>query len=78
VWLGCLKKLAESAGGNVLAAHKMLCWFFLVGWAIYPLGYMAGTDGWYSGFEDIFLKWMLFTMLVMQSTKSDLVLLYIA
>ena len=50
VWLGSLRKLAEAAGGNVLSAHKMLCWFLLVGWAIYPLGYMAGTDGWYSGF----------------------------
>jgi bacteriorhodopsin len=48
VWLGSLRKLAEAAGGNVLSAHKMLCWFLLVGWAIYPLGYMAGTDGWYS------------------------------
>jgi sensory rhodopsin len=27
----------------------MLCWFVLVGWAIYPIGYMAGTEGWYSG-----------------------------
>ena len=27
------------------------CWFVLVGWAIYPIGYMAGTSGWYS---DIF------------------------
>ena len=25
----------------------MLCWFVLVGWAIYPLGYMDGTTGWY-------------------------------
>ena len=48
VWLGGLKKLAVAAGGNVLEAHKMLCWFLLVGWAIYPLGYMAGTDGWYA------------------------------
>jgi bacteriorhodopsin len=51
VWLGGLKKLAVAAGGNVLEAHKMLCWFLLVGWAIYPLGYMAGTDGWYNGIE---------------------------
>jgi bacteriorhodopsin len=29
--------------------HKILCWFVLVGWAIYPLGYMLGTDGWYTG-----------------------------
>ena len=53
VWAGGLKKLAVAAGGNVLEAHKMLCWFLLVGWAIYPLGYMAGTDGWYSGISAI-------------------------
>lgn len=47
IWLGDAKKLAESAGGAVLKAHKTLCWFVLVGWAIYPLGYMAGTPGWY-------------------------------
>ena len=49
IWLGSASKLAASAGGNVLAAHKILCWFVLVGWAIYPLGYMLGTDGWYTG-----------------------------
>ncbi|WP_297796334.1 bacteriorhodopsin-like [uncultured Eudoraea sp.] len=49
IWLGTAKKLAVKAGGPVLKAHKMLCWFVLVGWAIYPLGYMAGTPGWYEG-----------------------------
>jgi bacteriorhodopsin len=49
IWLGRAKKLAEKAGGNVLKAHKALCWFVLVGWAIYPVGYMAGTPGWYDG-----------------------------
>ncbi|WP_445381473.1 bacteriorhodopsin-like [Robiginitalea sp. IMCC43444] len=49
IWLGSAKKLAESAGGAVLSAHKTLCWFVLVGWAIYPIGYMAGTPGWYEG-----------------------------
>ncbi len=49
IWLGSASKLAAAAGGNVLAAHKILCWFVLVGWAIYPLGYMLGTDGWYTG-----------------------------
>ncbi len=49
IWLGKAKKLAEEAGGEVLKAHKILCWFVLVGWAIYPLGYMLGTDGWYDG-----------------------------
>ena len=47
IWLGSAKKLAVQAGGAVLQAHKTLCWFVLVGWAIYPLGYMAGTPGWY-------------------------------
>lgn len=49
IWLGNAKKLATAAGGEVLKAHKMLCWFVLVGWAIYPIGYMAGTPGWYEG-----------------------------
>ncbi len=49
IWLGQAKKFAEAAGGAVLTAHKTLCWFVLVGWAIYPIGYMAGTPGWYEG-----------------------------
>ena len=48
IWLGSASKLAAAAGGNVLASHKILCWFVLVGWAIYPLGYMLGTQGWYT------------------------------
>ena len=47
IWLGGAAKLAKEAGGDVLHAHKILCWFVLVGWAIYPIGYMAGTEGWY-------------------------------
>ena len=49
IWFGEAKKLATAAGGAVLTAHKTLCWFVLVGWAIYPIGYMAGTPGWYEG-----------------------------
>ena len=49
IWLGGARKLAVEAGGAVLSAHKTLCWFVLVGWAIYPIGYMAGTPGWYEG-----------------------------
>lgn len=48
IWLGNASKLAKAAGGDVLKAHKLLCWFVLVGWAIYPLGYMLGTDGCYT------------------------------
>ena len=38
IWFGEAKKLAESAGGDVLKAHNILCWFVLAGWAIYHLG----------------------------------------
>ena len=49
VAMGGAAQLAKSAGGNVESAHKMLVKFVFIGWAIYPIGYMAGTDGWYSG-----------------------------
>ena len=49
IWFGKAKALAVQAGGATLQAHKTLCWFVLVGWAIYPIGYMAGTPGWYEG-----------------------------
>ena len=49
IWLGGAAKMAKAAGGSVQNAHKTLCWFVLVGWAIYPIGYMAGTPGWYEG-----------------------------
>ena len=58
IWLGGAAKLAKAAGGAVEKAHKTLCWFVLVGWAIYPIGYMAGTaDGqWYSFVGDLGLN----------------------
>jgi bacteriorhodopsin len=56
IWLGKASKIAQEAGGNVLAAHKILCWFVLVGWSIYPLGYMLGTDGWYNGIHGLGLN----------------------
>ncbi len=46
---GEAKKLAVAAGGAVEAAHNTLVKFVFIGWAIYPIGYMAGTEGWYSG-----------------------------
>ena len=49
IWFGQAAKLAVAAGGDILNSHKILCWFVLVGWAIYPLGYMLGTNGWYTG-----------------------------
>jgi sensory rhodopsin len=45
VWFGEISKLAQTAGPQVAKATKILAWFVLVGWAIYPIGYILGTDG---------------------------------
>jgi len=47
VWMGPAKKLANSSSDPTLRrAFSTLAWFVLVGWAIYPIGYMAiETDG---------------------------------
>jgi len=45
VWFGEVAKLAQNAGPNVAKATRILAWFVLVGWAIYPLGYILGTPG---------------------------------
>ena len=49
IFFGEAKTLATQAGGHVLKAHNILCKFVLIGWAIYPIGFMAGTPGWYEG-----------------------------
>ncbi len=45
VWIGDVAKLAQSSSQAVATAVKTLGWFVLVGWAIYPLGYILGTKG---------------------------------
>ena len=45
VWFGDVAKLAKNAGPAVAKAVRTLGWFVLVGWAIYPVGYIAGTEG---------------------------------
>ena len=49
IWFGEAKSLATSAGGDVLKAHNVLCKFVLIGWAIYPIGYMCMDGGWLNG-----------------------------
>jgi sensory rhodopsin len=51
VWLGSARKLANNSNDpNLQKAFSALSWFVLVGWAIYPIGYMAiETDGWLRG-----------------------------
>ena len=53
-WFGEVAKLADASGDAVVKKGvRTLAWFVLVGWAIYPIGYMAGTEGWYSGIQNI-------------------------
>ncbi len=51
IWFGEVAKLANNAGAAVAKANKTLAWFVLVGWAIYPIGYIAGTAGGFFGFR---------------------------
>jgi sensory rhodopsin len=51
IWFGDVAKLANTAGPAVAKANRTLAWFVLVGWAIYPIGYIAGTEGGLFGFK---------------------------
>ena len=51
VWFGDVAKLASASTPAVNSAVKTLGWFVLVGWAIYPLGYILGTKGGLFGME---------------------------
>ena len=51
IWFGEVAKLASNAGPAVMKANNTLAWFVLVGWAIYPIGYIAGTEGGLFGFK---------------------------
>ena len=47
VWLGEVAQLADSSGSDVVKKGvRALAWFVLVGWAIYPIGYMCMDGGW--------------------------------
>ncbi|MCA1762905.1 MAG: bacteriorhodopsin [Flavobacteriales bacterium] len=46
-WFGEVKKLADASGNpTVVRGVRTLAWFVLVGWAIYPIGYMCMPGGW--------------------------------
>ena len=50
VWFGSAKELSNNSNDPVLQkAFSTLAWFVLVGWAIYPIGYMAIPGGLLSG-----------------------------
>lgn len=45
IWFGDVAKLSKSSSPAIQKAVRVLAWFVLVGWAIYPLGYILGTRG---------------------------------
>ena len=46
-WMGEVAQLAaKSDNPTVIQGVKILAWFVLVGWAIYPIGYMCMPGGW--------------------------------
>ena len=46
-WFGEVAQLAENSGSAaVKRGVRTLAWFVLVGWAIYPIGYMCMDGGW--------------------------------
>jgi len=46
-WYGEVAKLAEASNDPVVKRGvRTLAWFVLVGWAIYPIGYMCMPGGW--------------------------------
>ena len=46
VWFGSAKKLSQGSNDpHLQKAFNTLAWFILVGWAIYPIGYMAIPGG---------------------------------
>ena len=47
VWFGEVAQLAEKSDSvAVKRGVRTLAWFVLVGWAIYPIGYMCMDGGW--------------------------------
>ena len=55
VYQGDVAKAAKKAGKNIQNANSLLIKFVVIGWGIYPLGYLIGTaDGqWYSFLADL-------------------------
>ena len=52
-WFGEVAQLAEKSDSAVVKKGvRTLAWFVLVGWAIYPIGYMCMPGGWLAGAFD--------------------------
>ena len=52
-WIGEVAVLAEKSNSETIKKGvRSLAWFVLVGWAIYPIGYMCMDGGWLSSIMD--------------------------
>ena len=52
-WFGEVAQLAEKSNSeSIKKGIRALAWFVLVGWAIYPIGYMCMDGGWLSNVMD--------------------------
>jgi bacteriorhodopsin len=46
-WAGEVAQLAKNSGNPIVVKGvRTLAWFVLVGWAVYPIGYMCMPGGW--------------------------------
>jgi len=46
-WMGEVAQLAKDSNNeSIKRSVRILAWFVLVGWAIYPIGYMCMPGGW--------------------------------
>jgi bacteriorhodopsin len=46
-WIGEVAQLAKNSNNPaIVKTVRILAWFVLVGWAIYPIGYMCMPGGW--------------------------------
>lgn len=46
-WMGEVAQLAKDSNNeSIQRSVRILAWFVLVGWAIYPIGYMCMPGGW--------------------------------
>ncbi|CAI8449918.1 MAG: Green-light absorbing proteorhodopsin [Cryomorphaceae bacterium] len=43
--------MANNAGGAVAKANSALAKFVIIGWGIYPIGYILGTAGGFFGMD---------------------------
>ena len=46
LWMGEGKSACNTASPAVQSAYNTMMWIIIVGWAIYPIGYMCMDGGW--------------------------------